>query len=150
MEDGIELFGQPRVEVVTRALRLGQINHADRSLEARLAKRAGLAQVPQHEEKCGSAGLVKQLFVATWECRANAFALGGSAPVGGRGDRTVIGAEANQPSFSRMPLAGELTNIELARLAHLSGACVTDVRVMSPECVSRRFHDETRPRNIAR
>ena len=76
---------------------------------------------------------MEQGLVATGQRRANTFALGRFAPVGSSCDSAVVSGKADQHRLAAVPLACQLTDIQLAALAHLGGACVAEVGIMLPD-----------------
>src|SRR5207244_2829535 len=124
---------QTRLEIVAHPLGLRQVDDADGPLQARLAQTARrLAEVPQAQEELRGAGAVEQRLVAVPQRRTDALPLRGAAPLGRGGDRPGERAEADQQGLPRVPLARELPDVDLARLAHLRRPRIAYVRVVRP------------------
>src|SRR5437764_10466233 len=105
MEHGIELLGQPCVEVVARALRPGAVDHADSPLQpwpAQALYRRTI--IPQRQQEAWQPDVVEQLLVAALQRRAHLFALGRSSPVRGSRDRAPVRAETDQDGREAMVL----------------------------------------------
>ena len=84
------------------------------------------------EQELRDCGVMEHLLIAAGKCRANALALGGPIPIGSGRDRAVVSGEADQYRLMAILLTRELTDIELAALAHLRRACVAEMRIMLP------------------
>src|SRR5215216_5460012 len=78
MNDGIELLWQPRVEVVTLALRLRAVDDPDGALQPRLYEASDRRTVvSQGEQESRNSYLMKQSFITFRQRGPDAFALGG-------------------------------------------------------------------------
>src|SRR6185312_4410504 len=118
MQHGIELVRKPGVEVMAGPLAPGSIDHADRALQAWLAKRLGnRPAVAQDEQETEEIRLVKKVLDAALECRANAFAARRVVPIVGGRHRAAVGREPNENRVAAMPLAHEVADVQLPLLA---------------------------------
>src|SRR5205085_8275667 len=118
---------EPRLEVVREALGLGPVDDPDRTLEP------APADLDRREEEPWRRGFVEEALPASVQSRPDALPLGGAAPVGGCGDRAVVGREAHEHRVKAVALPRELADVELGRLAELRRARVADVRVVGPD-----------------
>ena len=104
--------------------------------------------------------------------RTYVASLGRLVPIVRRGDGARVRREAHKARGVVVPLPHELADVELPAAAHLRRPRVAEVGVVRPDaqlrrlatalemldedssvstmCVSRRFHDDTRPWNIDR
>ena len=97
MDDGVELLGDARVEVVALGLRRGPIHHADGALETGLSQRAErLAGIAQREEESRQRHFVEKRFHAARQRGDDAHSLGRTVPLVRCGDRSVIRGEADE------------------------------------------------------
>ena len=75
---------------------------------------------------------MEERLVAPGQRGPHALALRRRVPVRGRGDRSVVGGEADQEGVATVALAHELADVELAARPHLGAARVAEVRVVRP------------------
>src|SRR5690606_38249471 len=95
MQNRIELIRQPTAKIVTGSFCVGQVKHADRALEAGLSQ--GLCDItPQGQPKAVSVEARQNFLDAPGYTWAHPLTLGGSVPFRRRGDRALIGGEADQ------------------------------------------------------
>jgi len=78
------------------------------------------------------AGIVKQPFVAAGQRRTDALALRGLIPVRGRRDRAGMGGEPDEKGAGAVRLSCQLSEVDLALLAHLRRPRIAEVRVVRP------------------
>src|SRR3970040_1406120 len=105
-----------------KQLGCGPVNDADGPLEQRLGKLGAdallLARTRLEEER-RNVRLARAALVGIVSRRAHALDLHGAVPVGSRGDRAAVGAEADQRGLIAEAVARELPDIVLAPyLAH--------------------------------
>ena len=98
---------------------------AQRPAAARLAQRA--------EGGTPGAAFVQQRLVAALQHLADAHTLWGCAPVRSRGERPLVGREADQDGVASVAFAHGLAEVELAVGRHVGRAGVADVRVVLPD-----------------
>src|SRR5271169_4156711 len=113
----VELPRQDRLEIVTGALGLRSVDHADRSLKLRLAQalRTGqLGAIAQAQHKARMPGSVAQSLIALRQRRLNLLDLHRPVPVGCRRNGSAIGPEADQVGAAAEFLATQVANIMLA------------------------------------
>src|SRR5437870_4944523 len=127
MDHGVELIGEARLEVMREPLRLGPVDHPDRTLEPSSVQPRG------HEQQTGDARCMEELLPAALEGTADVLAFGGAPPVRCGGDGAGVRREADEERVAAVPFADELSDVELSRLSELSRARVTDVRVVRPD-----------------
>ncbi len=125
MNDGIELIREARADVVARALRFGLVDHADGALEARVGER--IARIGGAKNEALEASIVKEALVAARERRRDAPPFRGLVPFARRGYRARVRREAHEEHFLAVTLARQLTEVQLAPVAHLRGARVAQV-----------------------
>src|SRR6266513_1225347 len=63
VQHGVELIGEPRVEVVASALGFRKVNDSDRALQARFAEKSCERAPPKIEHEARDVDLVEQRFV---------------------------------------------------------------------------------------
>ena len=127
VEHGVELIGEPRVEIMADHLGVRPINHADGTLEPFSAKSRRNVVSAQIEIETRKIDIVKQRFVTFEMPRTNSLALGWSIPVRCGRDRAFIGSKADQHRFFFETLPNELAEIEFAPLTHLRRARVAEM-----------------------
>src|SRR5438552_15133642 len=93
MQHGIELIGQPCMEVVAHPFGLRPVDNADRPLESRSAQALHGSATAQTKHETADAQLVKQRFIALRERRAHALAFRGRVPIRSRGHRAMMGGK---------------------------------------------------------
>ena len=96
--DGVELVGEVRLEVMAHHLGLGTVDDADGPLQTRDAE--ALVEPGAQKEPC-MADVVEQVLDASRQSPQDAPTLSRAAPVPGRGDRPVVGGEADQQHLVR-------------------------------------------------
>jgi hypothetical protein len=89
VDDGVELAGEARLEVVARPLGLRSVDDPDRTLEQGPAQRVG-RRAAGVEQEAVLAGLVEEPLVAPRQGRADEPAFRRRVPGRGRGDRAGV------------------------------------------------------------
>lgn len=137
---GIELIQQPSMKIVANALAFRAVNDTDGTLQARWLQRSSqLLIIAQHQQKPVEVGFMKKLLLAPREPRPNPLALGGSAPIRRRSDRSPMGAESDQHGFPPVGGARQLAYVPFTRISHFSRTRVTQVGIVGPHCNARRL-----------
>ena len=117
---------------------------------------------------------VEKLLDASRQPGPDILPFGYASPLAGGGHSSSVSAEPDQPGVVAVPFADKLTQRQLTVGRHFRRPSITDMRVVRPHndsrwrvlswpskwasnassvwamCWSRRFHDVTRPPNIAR
>ena len=141
-DEGVELLGQLRLEVVARQLRLRPVHHADGALQPRFRQRlaqlrpvrpAPVHQAPRHARS------PEQRLVAVVTRGDDPAHLAGHVPILRRDHRAAVGAEPHQHGVPPVLPPGQLAQVELPPPPHRRGGRIPDVRVVRP-------HHRLRPR----
>src|SRR4051812_1455770 len=134
MNDRVELPVEMGLEIMAPPFRFRPIDHADGAFDQRAGQRlAGVAaDVAEIDPETRQIRRVKKFLVTSGHSRTNSFPPGGGIPVVGRGYGSPAGGESEKKRLFAEFLADELADVELAALAHLGCARVTQMRVMRP------------------
>src|SRR5438105_548153 len=101
------------------SLGIWTVDHSNSTLQARLLQDLrDLATARQREEEGRTESLVEHCLVTAGQRLAHAFSLRRAVPVARRGHSAVIGRESRQRRFSSIPLAHELTHVQLPSSTH--------------------------------
>src|SRR4051812_715491 len=160
MKHTIELFRNPREEVMAPTFCFGQVNDTNGPLQHLVGNQPPFVNIhcdvratrmacklegfwlsvpprftfdPGLEEKAGNLHSMEECFIAAFHPRTHLLPFSRRAPVGCRSDRAVKGGEADQCRLALMPFPYELSDVPFASHAHARGPRISQVRVMRPD-----------------
>ena len=133
MDQGVELVGGARPEVVALPLGYRAVDDTDRSLKAGRAQHLGTAGPDsERDEESLLPHLVEQLLDAVGQGGSNRLALGRPAPIVGCGDRAGVRRKPDEAGVAPVTLAHELAQVELTPQGDLGRPRVAGVGVVAP------------------